>query len=1740
MNKNLRIKVSIDSETTKLDALNSKINSTSKGFNQADSMAATFLSRLSFGAGAVGGLYLVFDTLGKIKDRGFEVNQEFQKLTNSLTTSSAVMMANNDIYGNAVTVSEKYRLATIDAARTTELLNKANLNTPHSMSETVKIYDSMYFSMKKVGATTSDMVEITEKLSIAAGTKVGFDAFLSAMDGIATGTVEANSSMGMFLRSVGLSNEEIKNSSDVVQLFKDKLSGFQAIQDFETKMSNLNNSTDMFAKNITKIPFSWWEDQLGGIAAVVDRMNDGLVRTIVSFSNVSSLSEKNDLILKRQQLLQEKNEIKNDKFMFDSEQKTKIADINKELSLLSQKMAKIYGDEDKLANIGTKFDSKPIDDLVEKTLNPYGAKLDEINKKWQNNFEDMQKNGRDTSKVYAAWNKDITDLDQEEADKKEKLLKANEKLLKDQAKTAEELNKAYQDISQIGMSDYDKALVSISEKTQSWVKDGVSLNDALSAQSRLIAELNSKTLYETQKEELGYYERKIQLMDDSISKELELQGISYASRILEIENTTKSIAEKDKLIAKETELFNLTVQTMNYKYDTEFQDTMSTFYDDMLDSQIALNNAVYDFGSGFDGVSTKIGNVSKSIAAMSSLELTNKKETAKLDKKYIEQFNKYAGDVDKTKALEQQYTKDTAILNEQNIQAQLSGYANIAGAMSSMFNEGSREAASFQLVESGLALATGIRAILTQGSGDPYTAFARMASMAAIVSQMLGNVGIAFGMNTTSTSSDAFSSMTANDGSGSVLGDTKAQSESISNSLGILQDFAKPEFELLGQMNKYLASIDQKIGGVSSLLIQNGGFAFGDGYTGFDTGYSNDINWGKKNGGALLLQPLDSLIQKIPIVGDVNKMFGSIMNSVIGGLFGKTSVSQSLTDSGIYFADTLLTSAIEQFDGEAYQTISTTTSKKSWFSKSSSTSINSYFDELDNETERQFSLVLDNLYNTTLLAGVALDSASVDTANSLSNFIVDIGKISLKDKTGTEIQELLTSIFGKVGDDIAKTAFPALTDFQQVGEGMFETLTRVATGMETADYYISRLGNRFDDVIYTAIGNKQGDVGFEALLQSIEAVEVATYPANNNLYKIVENLDATAEELYSMYTNLDELRDRLIFLKQDAQALSNSMIYGAGNVSALDDGFKAYFENFLSENEQLTYKTQQLIKEFNNLGIALPTSKDGFKDLLNGIDKTSESGQELYGRLIILSEEFAGVADSTTSSIEELTTSLNDLSTNSFDTFISSLDNVEQSISSIKQTALSFINGFTTSSSATLEEQLIAYNKLRAQFTDYFDSNGIIKAGVNQSDVSGLYSQITSLASNISGKDSYLKDSLISQINNDLVNFNSSEDVIKVNIVEGLGSLYNLTKEQLTQFKTVASDGKITASELNSIAGLTQTQKDGILDFVNNSSYFSKENTLSSVNEYMKQQLEVLQTTQANESASLSSQTFTYADHVGLEEQKQIATKLGVSYDTAKPLIEKIQALSISKNLSSDIQSLMGYTGTSFNQTTASQLDSLSPYLSNDVQNVIASTKDTANANLIAEQARQKVFEAARADFYSRYGNANNNLSIQGNESQNAWTNVLAHIHDEDKSAFTADNIANPSPSNPNQEYYKYGSYQGRWEDYVQQHNEAHGAYSYLQQLLNEKAIYGYAVGTPNLERDQLLYAHQGEIITPRTFSDGIRNGDLVMGDNNKVVAAIEVLTLLTKKQAQEIQKMGEQIKEMNERDLIKTVKGVA
>lgn len=665
------------------------------------------------------------------------------------------------------------------------------------------------------------------------------------------------------------------------------------------------------------------------------------------------------------------------------------------------------------------------------------------------------------------------------------------------------------------------------------------------------------------------------------------------SNILELENKLVSLTE---VYIEKLNLIEDKNSEVAQKLSVEYLSSIKTITDEIEKiKDIDINVNV----KGFDDITNGLASLVNSFSDLQKIAKDHEKQTKRLVKG-SDEYNKVS-------------------LNTAS--NQIGAYANMTGAMGGFFTKNEQAQKKLMELQRVMFMAqmamelqkqfaygtTALAASLTLPPPASFAAFAATGAMLASLGIMVG--GALSGSDKETVSYDAFSAKAENLGTGSVLGDTKAVSESIKNSLEVLEDYAQPQFAVLSEMNKSLKTLNERIGGMSSLLIRQGGFAFGEGFQGFDTGFKNNINLG-----------IEGLLSKIPVIGD---LFGGIIGSVMGGLFGKKSVSQSITDYGINFNKVLLTEAINAINGEAFQTVLTTTTKKTWFSKSTSHSYNTYFKDLDDEIERQFSLVLSNLYNTTLLTGQALDTNIDQIKNSLSNFQVEIGKISTKGKTGAEIQEQISNIFGAIGDNIALTAFPALQAFQQIGEGLFETMTRVGTGMEVAKYYIKRLGYAFENIKYTEIENKQGDVALEALAQSIKKLDEAVYGANNGVVQMIDKFSGTAEELYSMYTTFEDLRIQLENVNQNARSLTSSMILGAGSIEKLKGGLDDYFENFLTAEQRLRAETQAMIQEFDKLSLVLPTGKDGFISLVESIDTTTESGQELYGRLITLSDSFA-------------------------------------------------------------------------------------------------------------------------------------------------------------------------------------------------------------------------------------------------------------------------------------------------------------------------------------------------------------------------------------------------------------------------------------------------------------------------------------------------------------------------------------
>lgn len=531
----------------------------------------------------------------------------------------------------------------------------------------------------------------------------------------------------------------------------------------------------------------------------------------------------------------------------------------------------------------------------------------------------------------------------------------------------------------------------------------------------------------------------------------------------------------------------------------------------------------------------------------------------------------------------------------------------------------------------GLNVAQAQGAVASAANAPPPVGFASAAAMIAL----LAGIGIALNGGNASGSFE-----TTNNGTGTVFGDTEAQSKSISKSIELLSQNSDLMLPLTSAMLRSLRNIESNIGGVTNLIlrqaISGGGFNIQEGFNpnGFGKALANPTV-GALGGSAM--GAMGALAIAGPLGMAVGALLGPTLGKALGGLFGSKT---TIKGQGL-FADTQKLGDIITEGFELYEYVDVQIKKKA-FGVTTSTKNRTKYSKANAELSNQFTLIFKGLYDSILSATDILGADLSVVQTNLENAVVSIGKIDLKGLNGEEIQEKLEAVFGAAADSLAKQAFGGLEDFQTVGEGYYETLIRVATGVEQAAYFTDRLN--VTAIAYTEILNKQGDVAAEIVRQSVLLVD-KTKDINGGLYDMVNNFEGTAEELTDFVLTLRDLQDQLFMTGKNADYLTSAMILGAGGLDSLASGLDAYFE-MLSPAEQAAELTRRLTNEFAIFGKELPADVKAFRNLVSSIDITTEAGQKLYGQIIALAPEFNDLQDaldSANSEVNALVQSLRDL-----------------------------------------------------------------------------------------------------------------------------------------------------------------------------------------------------------------------------------------------------------------------------------------------------------------------------------------------------------------------------------------------------------------------------------------------------------------------------------------------------------------
>jgi|GEM_PF-6335696 len=742
---------------------------------------------------------------------------------------------------------------------------------------------------------------------------------------------------------------------------------------------------------------------------------------------------------------------------------------------------------------------------------------------------------------------------------------------------------------------------------------------------------------------VDYEDRAVKFVNDSTEafRKFQLVADNATSNKprAEIGTDAKSGSESDAAIKK------------RMKLEEDWKELLDNNYLSALDSQIALAESTNDWNDGLTGVAGNIMAISKSMSKFRVDELKSTKAQFTLEKKYEQDREKFKNSPEKLAILEKQYAKDSKALKEASLQNELQGYSQMAGAMSNMFEQGSKEAAAFNVVQNALALSAAVTSIASAGAGDPYTAIPRIIAMTATMASLLSNIGVALGTNQTVTSYDAFSAQAENTGTGSVFGEPDEQSQSIANSLEIMSDYAEPQYQAIVRMSDSILQLNGDITKFTNQAVR----------TGATSSYFNDYSFEGS------METLFKESGAASFVGNIASMFtfglGDFLGitSALSSVFGGGGYTE-MTDYGARFNQQLITSAMESISANSYKTIHTH-KDGGWFSSDSDT-YKTTFGSLDKTLKENMSMVLGGVYDSVILATEAIGLDRVETIEDLSDFMIMSSKISF-DKSGTAIEKDFTAYISNITDRLAADALNGiLDDYRQVGEGLFETLSRVATEVTVVTGLL--------DVINTMP---------------------------------VDNILLTSQNLIELSGSLDEFSN-----------MTNS-----------------YYDDYFSDAEKLEDTTQMLSGIFSDLGIAMPSTYEGFRNIVETLDLNTESGQSTYITMMRIADSFTEVADASKTLLdanEELISGLltfaNNMLYNSLSAeinygysmtmlsaalngFASSTDKAQSStdIQSYAANAVNYINSSATSLSEQQYQTALIANRIKD--TVALNDNGSFK-----------------------------------------------------------------------------------------------------------------------------------------------------------------------------------------------------------------------------------------------------------------------------------------------------------------------------------------------------------------------------------------------------------------------------------------------
>jgi hypothetical protein len=118
------------------------------------------------------------------------------------------------------------------------------------------------------------------------------------------------------------------------------------------------------------------------------------------------------------------------------------------------------------------------------------------------------------------------------------------------------------------------------------------------------------------------------------------------------------------------------------------------------------------------------------------------------------------------------------------------------------------------------------------------------------------------------------------------------------------------------------------------------------------------------------------------------------------------------------------------------------------------------------------------------------------------------------------------------------------------------------------------------------------------------------------------------DSIFAVNGVIDTLNLQLFDVSLSGAAMASSLADAFGGMDKLQAATAAYYSAFYTEEQRIAESTQQLTQAMSNLGYTLPASKEGFRDVVAGLNLTTVAGQQTFAALMGLAPMFAEVSNS--------------------------------------------------------------------------------------------------------------------------------------------------------------------------------------------------------------------------------------------------------------------------------------------------------------------------------------------------------------------------------------------------------------------------------------------------------------------------------------------------------------------------------